>query len=188
MAKPRKRAVLPVVFVFLALSAGLRIGGGVQTAMASEDSDKMASESVVDKNPETADTTALLEAFAKRQARLDTQEEQIGDRMKALELADRQLAEKLASLVAAEKALSATIAQAESAAKTDVSKLAVVYQNMKPKAAAALFEQMSPSFAAGFFSIMEPASAANIMTALSPEKAYAFSVILAGRNANVPIQ
>ena len=58
---------------------------------------------------------------------------------------------------------------------------------MKPKDAAALFEEMSPEFAAGFLGLMRADAAALIMTGLEPTTAYSISVILAGRNANVPV-
>lgn len=45
---------------------------------------------------------------------------------------------------------------------------------------------MDPGFAAGFLGRMRPEAAAGIMTGLSPETAYTISVVLAGRNADVP--
>jgi len=79
-----------------------------------------------------------------------------------------------------------TIALAESASDNDLDRLTKVYESMKPKQAAALFEQMNPNFAAGFLGRMRPEAAAMIMAGLSPEAAHSFSVVLAGRNANVP--
>ena len=57
---------------------------------------------------------------------------------------------------------------------------------MKPKSAAALFEEMNATFAAGFLARMRPEAAAGIMASLSPGAAHRFSVVLAGRNADVP--
>jgi hypothetical protein len=45
---------------------------------------------------------------------------------------------------------------------------------------------MDPEFAAGFLGRMRPDAAGAVMAGLSAEKAYAVSVILAGRNAGVP--
>ena len=92
------------------------------------------------------------------------------------------------ALEEAEGILNATIAMAESASQTDVAQLTTVYENMKPKEAAALFEEMSPEFAAGFLGLMRPDVAAAIMTRLAPATAYSFSVVLAGRNANAPTE
>ena len=72
------------------------------------------------------------------------------------------------------------------AVENDLAALTSVYENMKPKEAAPLFEAMDPVFAAGFLARMRPEVAAGIMAKLSPDAAYSISVILAGRNANVP--
>ena len=52
--------------------------------------------------------------------------------------------------------------------------------------AAALFQLMEPSFAAGFLGRMRADAAAAILAGLEPDLAYSISVVLAGRNANVP--
>lgn len=108
--------------------------------------------------------------------------------MKALDLADHAIEEKIAALETAERALSATLALADGASESDLGRLTSVYENMKPKDAAALFETMDPAFAAGFLARMRPETAAGIMAGLSPQVAYKISVILAGRNAAVPTE
>ena len=75
---------------------------------------------------------------------------------------------------------------ADGAAEKDIQNLTAVYQAMKPKDAAALFETMSPEFAAGFLGRMPPEAAAAILSGMSSEAAYGVSVIVAGRNAEVP--
>jgi flagellar motility protein MotE (MotC chaperone) len=132
------------------------------------------------------DNPALLEAFKQREERIAAREKQMEDRMQALQLAEREASERVAALSAAEDSLKSTIALADVAAETDIQKLVAVYQNMKPKEAAALFSQMTPDFAAGFLGLMDPAIAAQIMAQVSPETAYSISVVLAGRNAGVP--
>ena len=106
--------------------------------------------------------------------------------MQALSVADQTIARKLAALTEAEEKLRATLALADTAAEDDLIRLTAVYQNMKPAEAAALFEEMDPQFAAGFLGRMDPAAAAGVLAGLSPQAAYSVSVILAGRNANVP--
>ena len=96
--------------------------------------------------------------------------------------------QKLIALTQAEAALRDTIALADTAAESDLDRLTKVYENMKPKQAAALFEEMHPNFAAGFLGRMRPEAAAEIMAGLSPEAAHTFSVVMAGRNANVPTE
>jgi len=89
-------------------------------------------------------------------------EEKIAVQKKALELADFEVRRRLAALTEAEKRLRATMALADGAAEADLAQLTVVYENMKPKDAAALFEKMEPTFAAGFLSRMQPSSSAQI--------------------------
>ncbi len=130
----------------------------------------------------------LLAALQAREKQLAEREAQFEDRMQALRVAEFEIEEQLAALVAAEEALKATIALADSAAENDLARLTRVYENMKPKDAAALFEQMTPDFAAGFLGLMDPVAAANIMTLMEPGSAYSISAVLAGRNATVPTQ
>ncbi|MEO0751022.1 MAG: hypothetical protein AAFY25_04405 [Pseudomonadota bacterium] len=136
----------------------------------------------------TTEISDMVTAFQAREARLVAREAALEDRLTALRIADQQISEKLAKLEAAETQLRETIALAEDASKDDLDRLTLVYENMKPKQAAALFEEMDPNFAAGFLARMRPESAAEIMAGLTPEAAHLFSVVLAGRNANVPQQ
>lgn len=178
------RGTLHIIGGLLIASALVRIGAHAGPAVANEAEDVPAPPPAVAE----PDTSALLSALQAREARLAEREGQLRDRMQAMRVAEIEIEDKLNALRAAEEALSATIAQADSAATTDLTQLATVYENMKPKEAAALFEEMPPQFAAGFLGMMQAEAAALIMTELSPETAYAFSVVLAGRNANVPTQ
>lgn len=174
---------LRVVTGLLLASALVRVGAEVGPAMANQTDD--APQTVADM---PTDTDTLLTAFQAREERLAIREAQLRDRLEVLRTAEAEIDEKLQALIAAETRLSATIALADSAAETDLAQLTTVYENMKPKEAAALFAEMPPQFAAGFLGMMRPDAAALIMTELEPEIAYSFSVVLAGRNANVPTQ
>jgi len=196
----RGRGALHMIAGLLVISAMVRIGT-VGAAMA-EASDQTHSEpepvethaaDAHDVEPTNAelgdqDTSALLVAFQQREARLAAREAQLIDRLQALRIAEAEFARQIVALEEAEKALSATIALADVAAEADLGQLVEVYENMKPKDAAELFQQMSPQFAAGFLGMMNPESAAQIMTLVPPDVSYSISVVLAGRNANVPTQ
>ena len=192
--KSRKNArgsVLLICFLLLG-SAAIRIGGEAGKAVATElaSPSTAANESV----STPADTPALdrdgmarmLASFEAREARVERLEREIEARKKALQVADQEISERLAVLEETEATLRSMLAIADTAAEQDVAALTAVYENMKPKDAAALFEEMEPSFAAGFLGRMRPDAAAGIMTGLTPETAYTISVILAGRNAEVP--
>lgn len=136
--------------------------------------------------PTSAEVQAMLAAFREREAALQARESEIEDRMRALEIADQAIDAKLAALEQAEAQLASTLALADGATEADVGRLTTVYEQMKPKESAALFEEMDPTFAAGFLARMRPEAAAGIMAGLSPEAAYTISVVMAGRNGNVP--
>lgn len=133
-----------------------------------------------------AEMGSLLEALQAREAQLETQEHKMTLREKALQIAGEEIEKRLSELEQAEDNLRQTLSIADGIAENDLAQLTTVYESMKPKDAAALFEQMEPGFAAGFLGRMRPDIAASVMAGLTPEKAYSVSVILAGRNADVP--
>lgn len=128
----------------------------------------------------------LIRALSEREKQVAAREKQLEMRMRALSIADEEIEKRLQSLTETENSLRATLSIADEASEKDIVRLTSVYESMKPKDAAALFEEMEPNFAAGFLGRMRPDSAAQIMAGLSPQAAYSVSVILAGRNANVP--
>lgn len=183
------RGALFVVSSFLVASAVLRVGVGASEAIAREDAlghTPMQTLSAPQFCEQPEDLRLLMAAFAEREKRIERQEEEIRNRMQALAVADGEVTRKLAALEDAEDKLRSVISMAETAADDDVSRLTRVYETMKPKNVAALFEEMDPEFAAGFIARMNPDSAAGVMAGLSPHAAYTISVVLAGRNANVP--
>lgn len=194
--KTRKRAgrgALSLIAALFLLSALIRIGPDAGAALASsgllEVDDKRA---LVEELPKArasdAELQSMLTAFQERDARLVEREAQLEMRLQALLVADREIERKMTALSNAEDALRDTMAYADTAAEGDLASLTAVYENMKPKDAAALFEEMDPDFAAGFLGRMRADSAAGIMAGLSPPVAYSVSILLAGRNANVPKQ
>ena len=128
----------------------------------------------------------LLNALQERETRVKALETRIEVRSKALAVADAEITKRLAMLEEAEFNLRRTLSLADGAAEDDLARLTTVYENMKPKDAAALFGAMEPDFAAGFLGRMRPDAAAAVMAGLTPETAYSISVILAGRNAQAP--
>ncbi len=202
--KPKKRSrrkakgALSAIGALLLASAALRVGVGAGEAFAREGGDDTTppalsevAETHISKPAEGVeiadkDVMPLLNALNEREAQVAKREEGVAMRMQALSVAEREIERKLAALEAAEERLRATMSLAQNAAEDDISRLTDVYANMKPKQAAALFEEMDPEFSAGFLARMRPDTAAGIMAGLSPSAAYTISVVLAGRNAQVP--
>lgn len=194
--KKRRRApgrgALFAIALLLIGSAVIRLGDDAGQAFAKTsktmemDDVEMAHAGPSCEAPE--DLQPMLDAFRNREARIAEQERALEDRLQALKFANREIDKKLAELQTAEEALRETIALADTAAEDDLDRLTRVYENMKPKQAAILFEEMDPNFAAGFLGRMRPEAAAAVMAGLSPQAAHTFSVVLAGRNANVPTE
>lgn len=185
------RGTLVMIASILLLSAGLRVGDGAGQALALA-KDGVEVSPLSEATPQACETPEdlkrVLAAIQQREKALTKREAAIQDRMQALSVAERETDKKLQALREAEDNLRQTIAMAESASETDLGRLTKVYENMKPKQAAALFEEMDPNFAAGFLGRMRPEAAAAIMAGLTPQAAHTFSVVLAGRNANVPTE
>ncbi len=186
----KKAGSLQVIIVLLIGSALLRLGEGTGQALARGpgEIETIASPQTdeIPICPKPDDLENILTVLNQREDGLVERETALRDRMHALDIAEDQVSKKLAQLERAEQTLRDTIALADTAAETDLGRLTRVYETMKPKQAAALFEEMDPNFAAGFLGRMRPDAAAAIMAGLSPEAAHLFSVVLAGRNANVP--
>ncbi|PHQ85413.1 MAG: hypothetical protein COB65_03185 [Thalassobium sp.] len=187
---PRRRARGPLYVVFgLFIASGvLRLGGEAEQTFAIA---QVAPESIVQDAAQVAGdqcvaSDSLIAALAAREERVARRETQFADRLQALAVAEQEITSRLAELEEAEATLAATLAAASTAAEDDIGRLTAVYENMKPRDAAALFEEMAPEFASGFLSRMRPDAAAAILTGLEPATAYSISVVIAGRNAEVP--
>ena len=195
--RPRKagRGVLILITGFFLASGLLRLGSGTGGAIAREIQSLSHSENqtVINVAPVACEPGEegigdLLAALKKREERVAEQEAALEVRMRVLAAAEEGAKKNLAALVAAEQQLKATMALADTAAEDDLSRLTAVYENMKAKDAAKLFEEMDPQFSAGFLGRMRPDAAAAIFAGMTPAKAYSISVILAGRNAEVPTE
>lgn len=185
------RGSILLICCLLLGSAAVRIGGEAGKAVATENPLPSPMANTTPPTPPQAGmepeaVSEMLVAFQQREERISRMERDLAVRKKALEVADQEIEKRLAVLASAEESLRALLSIADTAAEDDLLVLTSVYENMKPKDAAALFEEMEPTFAAGFLGRMRADAAAGIMAGLTPQKAYSISVILAGRNADVP--
>ncbi|MCC7321448.1 MAG: hypothetical protein IT542_10795 [Rubellimicrobium sp.] len=193
MVRPPRRlrpTVLGWIATLLVASAVLRLGGAADMALAIGDAGAESGSGTGAQTgpacPAPGDAGSLLAALRAREADVLARESAVTEREAALAAAASEVDERLAALAEAEASLTALISLSESAANDDLARLTAVYENMKPRDAAALFETMDPAFSAGFMGMMQPAAAAAIMSGLSPGTAYSISAILAGRNVGAP--
>jgi len=187
-ARPRRRrgrSVLLLIAVFLIGSGLMRLVDGTGLALARELAARAYAAPPSAGDAAGPEVEALLAALRAREARLEKAEETLAERERALAVGQDELRRSLADLATAEASLRDLVATADGAAEQDIARLTAVYEAMKPAEAAKLFDQMEPRFAAGFLGRMRSDAAAAIMAGLPPDKAYALSVVLAGRNAMI---
>lgn len=187
-ARTRRRGgpgALWVVIVLFASSGLIRIGETAGQALAVSGAPPAVAPLAC--TPPT-DSGAFLAALRIREAAVTERAARLESRAQTIALAQAQLDLKLAELIAAEDRLAATLAIADGATEADLARLVTLYENMKPKDAAALFAEMAPEFAAGFLSRMRPDAAALVLAGLDPKAAYTVSVLIAGRNASAPVE
>lgn len=180
-------AILALVFIG---SGVLRIGAFGAAFAATEDADaEMADmESMSDHStcPNMGAISAALEAIEGRDLELAEREQALSVRQSQLDAAEQLVMARLEELEAAEARLTSLLATTDEAAASDVEQLIAFYEAMNSEDAAELFAEMDPNFAAGFLSRMRPESGAGVLAELPADQAYAISVILATRNADVP--
>lgn len=132
-----------------------------------------------------ADEGALLAAIKERAAMLDKREADLADRARLLSVVEKRVDEKTKKLAALKDELEKRLSFASTASQKDIEQLAQMYEAMKPNRAGEIFNAMDPTFAAGFLTQMDSDAAALILANMDTQKAYATSIIIAGRNAGV---
>jgi flagellar motility protein MotE (MotC chaperone) len=192
----RGTLLLPAVLACFVGSVAARLASGTGAAIA-EEIDALLPAAVVGEAPGNAssgpacvpdpDLAPILARLAEREARLAAAENGLEEKRMALAVAEDRITARLGELKSAEESLAATMSRTATAAEDDLARLTAVYETMKPKEAVKLFDAMVPDFAAGFLARMRPDAAGAILSAMRPDNAYAVSVILAGRNAKVPV-
>lgn len=181
----RRLQLLPTLIVLFAVAGGLRMATGLDAARA-QNTPGTAALTLPRSHPPTAELADNLIDLARREDALRQREAALSEREAVLGESENRLRRQIADLTQAEADLAATLTLAASAAETDISRLVSVFESMKPEDAAPVFAEMDPSFAAGFIGRLRPDVAAAILAGMEPRQAYLLSMIVAGRNANVP--
>ena len=185
MARPGALALISLCFIG---SGVVRVWDGNFAIAAETDPEAPAPMAAMGQCPPQLEPESLLLAIQNRERQLMAMEKRLADREQILRVSKIKIEEQLKALEATETRLAATLSTADKAAEKDIDRITAVYENMKPANAAEIFETMDVTFAAGFLMRMRPEAAAGILSNLSPEAAYSVSVVMAGRNANVPTE
>ncbi len=174
----KTRALLVLGVVFFASFIG-RIA-----VLASEASGK-ASSGLVEGDMPAAGACVdgdLASAVKDRMYSLDRRETAIADREAELKTYEAQITKRLAELEDANGELQDKIQVVKDARNEDITKLAAIYEGMKPDQAGKIINEMDSKFAAGLLSAMNNEQAARVVASMDSEKAYLVSVILANRS------
>ncbi|MEM6536118.1 MAG: hypothetical protein AAF668_00155 [Pseudomonadota bacterium] len=131
-----------------------------------------------------ADFKSLASMIMSRTEEIERRIAELDEREALLAAVEIRVDEKLKLLEEVQSSLSQTAERVDAASSQDIQALADMYANMKPQQAGAIFNAMEPSFAAGFLTAMRAETAAAILAGMEPQKAYAVSIIIAGRNVN----
>lgn len=122
---------------------------------------------------------ALEKALGERRKTLDQREEDLTTRLKLLEAAEGRLQARLDEMRALQERFDAQAASAGPGPSEQIKGLVSMYENMKPKAAAAVFNQldlpilielsksMNPRKMSAILAVMNPDRASNLTTALA---------------------
>ena len=124
----------------------------------------------------------LISALKQQRAQVEERSRKLDAREALLAAVEQRVERRLKEVTEARDRLVETAALVDDAAVKDVRRLAEMYQRMKPKQAGQIFDQMDPAFASGFLAEMRADSAALILASMEATKAYAVTLLLAGRN------
>jgi flagellar motility protein MotE (MotC chaperone) len=134
-------------------------------------------------NPENLSSAekALLDRLQTRRKELDGRSQELDMRENLLRAAEKKIEDQLAEL----KTVEDRIAAAEAARKTQedgkLKDLVVMYENMKPKEAAAIFDVMDMKVLVEVTSKMAPKKAGDVIAKMDPAVAERLTVALAKR-------
>lgn len=135
------------------------------------------------KNPENLSSAekALLDRLQARRQELDGRAQELDLRENLLRAAEKKIEDQLVEL----KAVEDRIAEAEAARKNEedakLKDLVIMYENMKPKQAAAIFDVMDMKVLVEVTSKMAPKKAGDVIARMEPTVAERLTVALARR-------
>ncbi len=142
--------------------------------------------------PMKAESDDVLEALAARRKTLDARQSEVEMREKLLAAAEARIDEKITELKGLKAQIDTVFKTAESKGDEKFKSLVKVYENMKPKDAAAVFEQLEMGVLLELLDRMNERKLAAILAAMDPARAQVVTVALATENedrmSSVPIQ
>lgn len=125
--------------------------------------------------------TTILQTLSGRRSELDKREDDLMLRLKLLEAAEQRLQKRVDELKSIETQITAARQTEETGAEERVKSLVTMYENMKPKAAAAVFDTLDLPILLDLAKTMQPKKMAAILAQMSPTNAARLTTALAAR-------
>ncbi len=121
----------------------------------------------------------LLQSLSKRRAEIDKYEEEVKMKESLLDATELRINKKLDELKGLQAAVQKILDQYKSQEDTNIRSLVKMYENMKPKSAAAIFNEMEMPVLLLIVDRMSERKAAPILAAMDPLKAKELTIELA---------
>jgi flagellar motility protein MotE (MotC chaperone) len=131
---------------------------------------------------------ALLERLQSRREQLDGRAQELDLRENLLRAAEKKIEDELAELKSVESQIAAVDAARKAEEETKLKDLVTMYENMKPKQAAAIFDGLDMKILVAVATQMNPKKTGDIVAKMSPDAAQRLTVELAKRDLKEPGQ
>jgi flagellar motility protein MotE (MotC chaperone) len=122
---------------------------------------------------------ALLARLAERRSQLDSYAEELDMRAALVDAAEQRIEERLATMQSLEQQISSLVEQRTAAESELIAGVVSMYENMRPRDAAAIFDQLDIDVLLPIAKAIAPRKMAPIMAAMSPARAQELTVRLA---------
>jgi flagellar motility protein MotE (MotC chaperone) len=126
---------------------------------------------------------ALLDRLQDRRQELDSRGQELDLRENLLRAAEKRIEDQLAELKAVEDRIAAAEAARKAEEETKLKDLVIMYENMKPKEAAAIFDVMDMKVLVEVAGQMAPKKAGDVIAKMEPAAAERLTVALARKQA-----
>lgn len=123
----------------------------------------------------------LLQRLGERRTQLDTREKELELRLALVEAAEKQLAERTAALEALQARIDVMVDQGKEEEKQQFASLVTMYENMKPRDAAAILSQLDMPVLLRVARAMSPRKMAPILAQMDPIRARDLTTALAAQ-------
>lgn len=174
----RRRSLLPVFGGFFLLAGAVQVAGMVELPARSA---AAAEGGLLAGCTDIPEAVALAELLELRALRMERFKAELQRQRADIAIAEGTLTSKLRQLKAVRDAGGAGRDTMRQAVSDDIDRLVAVYDEMKPREAAAILSNLPPDFAAEILMRVEPETGARIIAAVDPGQAAILTTHMSAR-------